>query len=307
LPGNRYESVRLLAEKDLFRKFLKNNGFETPEYVVINEKDRPEEIIKKMRFPIIIKPTDSSGSKGISKIENIQQTKNAVNYAMTFSRNKRIIAEEYIDNEIGDLHGDGFVINGKLIFSSLGDHIYNRKSNPFNPVGTLWPGSADNITLNHINEFVEQILKKIGYENGPVNIEARINSKGKLYIMEIGPRNGGHFVPQAIQHSTGFNMVKATLDLFSGKRVKFIKNPEKPSAYYAIHSDRDGKFCDLQIKNELKYHIKELYQYKNPGESVKQFHGANEAIGIIIMTFENREKMNYYIENINNYICLKVI
>jgi len=306
LPGNPYNSVRILSEKDLFRKYLKDNGFVTPEIIQMTEKDNTGKKLCAFKFPYIIKPTDSSGSKGVSIVSNVNEISNAINLAYKFSRNKRIIAEEFIDNKLADIHGDGFIVDGELIFSSLGDHIYNSKANPFNPIGTTWPSSQSSDVINKIEIDVARIIKGTGFRNGPVNIEARVNSKGIHYIMEIGPRSGGHFVPNAIHYSTGFNMVKATLDALIGNKISIPGQIKKYAAYYAIHCDYDGKLIQLSINDKLEPFIKEFHQYVLPGEEVKSFLGANAAIGILIMAFNNREQMEYIFANMQKFVDLKI-
>ena len=139
LPGNPYESVRILSEKDLFRTFQKENGLNVPKFALLTENDNPDEKLRMLKYPFIVKPSDSSGSKGVSKVSSLNEIDSAIKTAFAFSRNKRIIAEEFIGNDLADIHGDGFVVDGELVFSCLGDHIYNGKSNPYNPIGTLWP------------------------------------------------------------------------------------------------------------------------------------------------------------------------
>jgi biotin carboxylase len=305
LPGNSYRSIQLLSEKDLFRKVLADNGFNTPNSITLTDADDVEKL-KSLTFPIIIKPTDSSGSKGVLKVEDFCQMKAAIDYAMSFSRKKRIIAEEFIDNEKGDIHGDGFVVNSKLVFCHLGDHLYNLKSNEFNPCGTVWPSCIKNQVISQIENDVEGILNLTGYENGPINIEARINREGKIYIMEIGPRSGGHFVPQAIEYSTDFNMIRATLDVLSGNEVTIPAKRNLFSAYYAIHSDVGGKLKSLDIKPEIKPYIKEFHQYIQPGEKVNSYLGANAAIGVLLFLFKTREQMDFYIGNIKQFLKVEL-
>ena len=306
LPGNPYESVRLLSEKDLFRNYQKKRGFNSPDIVLLTEADKALDKLKLLRFPFIIKPTDSSGSKGVRKVTCSEEIVSAVKYAFSFSRSKRIIGEEFIDNQLGDLHGDGFVVDGELVFSFLGDHIYNGIANPFNPIGTLWPSIQSNEIVNSIIEDVARIIKGSGFNNGPVNIEARVNSEGKHFIMEIGPRSGGHFVPQAIYHSTGFDMVKASLDVMLGKKIQLPDQPRKYSAYYAIHSDFAGQLSHLSLSEKSKPYIKEFHQYLFPGDMVKSFKEANSAIGIILLTFSNRAEMEQSISNIQDSIELEI-
>ncbi|HOF54835.1 MAG TPA: ATP-grasp domain-containing protein [Prolixibacteraceae bacterium] len=307
LPGNSYHSILNLAHKHIFRNLLKSNGFNTPRFEVISQDEKVLEKLRGMYYPLIIKPIDSSGSKGISRINYPDQSLQAIRDAMIFSREKKVIAEEYIDNQIADIHGDGFVVNGKLVFTCLGDHIYNGTVNPFNPKGTLWPTKLESKKVNEIVEHVSQIIKLSGFLNGPVNIEARINIKGEPFVMEIGPRSGGHFVPQAIELATGFNMVKAILDVLLGKNIEIPNYMVKPVAYYAVHSNFTGFLQSIQIDNEIKPFIWEFHQYIQPGEKVNSFTGANAAIGIIVFLFNERKEMDYYLSDIERFINVSVL
>jgi len=302
LPGNSYQSVKLLSEKDLYRNFLLQNGFNTPNYVSIIETDRLIDKVKNLELPIIIKPTDSSGSKGISIVNDLKNLSETVDRAYKFSRNKRIIAEEFVDNEICDVHGDGFVIDGNLVFALLGDHIYNKISNPFNPAGTYWPSAHKEDLIDSIMNETARIIKLSGFKKGPVNIEARINSKGNIYIMEIGARNGGHFVPQAIQYAAGFDMVKATIDVLNDKPINIPQNSKNYSAYYALHSDLGGTLVNLSFADELKGYIKEFHQYISFGDKVNPFLGAGDAIGILLLSFDTREELTRIISTLDQSI-----
>ena len=306
LPGNPYRSVLTLTDKSLFRRLQQENGFIIPKFIVLTGDDYTQEKLKVLSFPYIIKPTDSSGSKGVRKVERAEQVESSIKHACKYSRNKLIIAEEFIDNNQADIHGDGFVINGHLAFTFLGDHHYNSNLNPFNPTGTSWPSSLDKDILRGIHKNIERIIKLTGFQMGPLNIEARINSSGNIYIMEIGPRSGGHFVPQTIQYGTGFNMVKATLDVFKGLEPVIKEYSPKYVAYHAIHSDMNGTLRHLSINKKLNTNIIAFYQYVFPGGRVNSFIGANDAIGILLFAFRDRAEMEYVMSNIDQFINLVV-
>lgn len=306
LPGNPYQSVRILSEKDLFRRYQKDHGFNTPEVVILKETDNAGEKLSCLNYPFIIKPTDSSGSKGVSRIKQAGEIDKALASAFEFSRKKLIIAEEFIDNQVADIHGDGFVMDGELIFSCLGDHVYNIKTNPYNPVATLWPSRHPDEIINRIEKDVSDIIRGSGFRNGPVNIEARLNSDGMHFIMEIGPRSGGHFVPQAIQYATGFDMVKASLDVLEGKKIDLPARTQKCSAYYAVHSDTEGELVHLSVHDGLKPFIREFHPYIVPGGRVRSFSGANAALGILVMTFNDRDEMEMIMDKIHLLIDLKI-
>lgn len=307
LPGNPYESILLLSEKDLFRKFLRKNGFNSPQAVTINLDDDYIEKIKGFNYPFIIKPTDSSGSKGVTKVESLSQINIAYQYALSFSRNKRIIVEEFIDTNSEQLHGDGFVYNGELIFYYLGNHHYNTNINPFVPYSTTWPCKISEKISLKIDAEIKKLISLSGFKNGAINIEIRILNSNKIFFMEIGPRSGGNFVPQVIKYATNFDMVKATLDFYEGRTILrpncHLKNN---AAYYVIHSGISGILKNLIIKDSIKKNIKEFHQYIRIGEKVNSFQGANAAIGILLLIFDSTQEMDYIIENMNKYIILQI-
>lgn len=306
LPGNSYESIKILAEKDLFRSFLSSNGFNSPKATTILQNENAFDKIQPVKFPIIIKPTDSSGSKGVSKINSQAELPNAIEYAFSFSRNKRIIAEEFIETNGGQLHGDGFVLNGKLIFSHLGDHHYKKEINPFVPYATTWPSSKKKGIIHSIEKELNKAIALSGYKNGPVNIEVRISNENKIYIMEIGPRSGGNFVPQVTNYATGFDMVKAHLDVLEDKNISIENKLNNFAAYYVIHSKTDGTLIDLKVSQKLSQYIKEFHQYIDIGGDVKSFQGSNAAIGVLLLVFNSKEEMNWHIENMDDFLTLTV-
>lgn len=305
LPGNSYNSVQILAEKDLFRNFLKRNGFNTPNAISVGN-DKEIKQVEELAFPVIVKPTDSSGSKGVTKVDNKKDIKPAIDYALQFSRNGRIIIEEFIEDNKTQLHGDGFVLNGELIYTYLGDHHYNYKVNQFVPFSTTWPSKREEKVIQLIEEELKNAVQKSDFKMGAVNIEVRVNRENKIYIMEIGPRSGGNYTPQVINYSSGFDMVSALLDSYEGKPVKIPDNLYLPSAYYALHTDNKGILKEIIIRNEIKPFIKEYHQYKKIGDNVSSFQGANAALGIVVLQFNLVEEMEFYIENMDKYIEIKV-
>src|SRR5690606_12150987 len=114
------------------------------------------------------------GSKGVSKIESMDQFEAAANSAFSQSRKKRIIVEEYIDTQGQQIHGDGYVLNGKLVFSYLGDHHYNIAVNPFVPYSTTWPSRQAQQFVDAVVTEVQRVLSLLEFKNGGINIEARI-------------------------------------------------------------------------------------------------------------------------------------
>lgn len=140
LPGNPYDAVNVMTQKDLFRKFLKEHGFNTPQARGYCSYETAYKEIENFTFPIMVKPVDSSGSKGVVKIDSKEELKNAIDEALFYSRSKRFIIEEFIRKKGYQISGDGFSIDGKLVFTSYGNELYSTKgTREYVALGEFWP------------------------------------------------------------------------------------------------------------------------------------------------------------------------
>jgi biotin carboxylase len=307
LPGNTYASVRILSEKDVFREFLRTHGFNTPRAVGMNEAGLDWSLTEGFQYPLIVKPVDSSGSKGVSKVFQSAELAGAAQYALSFSRKKRIVVEEFIEGNGAQLTGDGFVIDGDLVFSCFADQRYNERVNPFVPCGATWPSRRPVEVIAKVHEEAGKIIRAAGLRNGPVNIEARVSPRDDVYVMEIGPRSGGNFMPQAIKYSTGFDMVRASLDVLMGNDVAVPSGERECVAYYAVHSEHGGRLARLNLSDRLKACVKEFHQYVFPGEKAASFQGSNAALGIVLLGFQNHQDMEDMMANISSMVDIEVV
>jgi len=306
LPGNTYNSVKTLSEKHLFRQLLKNAELPCPRSLTFTKEEVNNVTELSLSFPLIVKPVDSSGSKGVTLINSFSEFKKASAYALTFSRSDRIIAEEYISTPEKQLHGDGFILNGELVFYYLGDHHYNKSVNPFVPYSTTWPAERSERRFDRIYQKVSTLIKSSGFKNGPVNIEVRITEENKIYIMELGPRSGGNFVPQLLTYATGFDMVEASLSVALGTHITIPQIRKDCAAYYVIHSSKYGELKELSVSPLLFPFIKEQHQYAKVGDKVSSFQGSNAALGILLMSFPSKAVMFKVMSNISRYVTVEV-
>ncbi len=153
LPTNLYHSVNVLCNKDLFREFLRENGFSTPKSSGYKTVDDAVGSISEFQFPVIIKPVDSSGSKGVTVLHNLDGLNNAVEFAFSFSRGHRIIIEEFIEKKHPYLiGGDIFVYDGQVIQWGLMNCHRDNNVNPLVPVGKSYPPLLGECDLNRVKK-----------------------------------------------------------------------------------------------------------------------------------------------------------
>lgn len=309
LPGNPYDSVKILQRKDLFRKFLKENNYLIPEFGVFNNEndayDFARELVKKN--PIIIKPADSSGSKGVSKLLSENDFSEFYNRALGFSLNKLVVIEEYIEKSIYEMDGDGFVWNGKLVFRCFGNQHNDLECNPYVPVGISFPYIQSDDLQQKAHNIIESILTKLGMKVGGLNIEYLTDSKDNIYILEIGPRNGGNLIPEVIKYSTGIDLIAYAVEGAMGKDCSSLAMKEPNGFYssYILHSQSDGLIKEIQISKEVENFIIQKNILVAPGQEVEKFNGSNNTLGTFILRFPSQQEMLYSLDNMNDHIFVK--
>lgn len=304
LPGPSLQSVEQLTEKDKFRRLMQQEGLNVPAcFTVKAGEELPKGINPAQRY--IVKPVDSSGSKGITQSTGeVEPLKQAVDYALQFSRAERCIIEDFIDGK--QVHGDAFVKGGKLIYHYLGDHYFFTDTNSFIPISTRWPASISDSAMQSIVEQTETLVKAAGYLDGPVNIEARIDSDEKAYIIEIGPRNGGNFVPIIQQRLSGFDFTKAVIDIALGKRVVSTSSESfAAGAYYILHAKKEGKFYGVVINSKLEECLFFKKIFKNKNDEIKHYTGSDQTIGVLLFDFKGSNFKDMSADKIFDLINLK--
>lgn len=304
LPGNPYQSVKIMSEKNLFRDFLISNGLNAPKFGnYLNIEDALNHI-NDFSFPIIIKPVDSSGSKGVTVVNNVNDVQNAIECALEKSRSKKFIIEEYIEPVGKQLHGDGFVQNGKVVFLHLGDHHFDSTINNLVPYSTTYPTEHPVEIVNACKNQIQDFISKVGFKNGGFNVELRISNKdNKPYIIDIGARNGGNFTPKVIEYGSGFNFLDRAIKIALGENIDDIKMTDKIYnfvSYLILHSNKNGVLNNIVLDKMIEDRIIEKHIYLKSGDKVETFLGANAALGVLIMKYESREVMDEIVENFPN-------
>jgi len=280
LPGPSLKSVEQLTEKDKFRQAMKDAELNTPEVYVLDSAVVPETINCEKRY--IVKPVDSSGSKGITRSAGTKEALlAAIEYALTFSRAGRCVIESFIDGP--QVHGDAFISNGKVVYHYLGDHYFYTDTNSFIPISTRWPASISLEAIDSVISQVEKIVSHVSYLDGPINIEARIDSTGEAYIIEVGPRNGGNFVPIIQQRLSGFDFTEAVIAISLGNKVTATCFDQyKAGAYYILHAAVEGVFSGVEMSEVLQNSLFYQYLFKNSGDTVSPYTGSNQTIGVCL-------------------------
>ena len=304
LPGPNYAATLALTDKDRFRSLMRQSNLNIPEFATVSDTESLDRFCGTTTY--MVKPVDSSGSKGVTRsIGTVDSLSTAVDYAMQFSRAKRCIIEEYVDGP--QIHGDGFLVNGKLVNHYLGDHDFFTTTNSFIPVSTRWPSRFPKAVIDEVVRQVEVIAGASGYLTGPANIEARVTGDEDVYVIEVGPRNGGNYVPIIQQHLTGFDYVGAALSLALGEPIDAKPGSTRSvGAYFVLHANRAGKFQDVLIDPALHDHVFLASFFLEAGDPVSEYRGSNAAVGVVLLKFSDVTERDRLMSQAGQLISVRV-
>lgn len=306
LPSNSLKSVETLAYKNKFRVFLKNEGFNYPKYKIFTNFTKFKKyLVNKIELPVLIKPVDASGSKGISKVQNYKNLKKLFTYAKKFSNSKKIICEEFKERHGCQIAGDGFVYNRKLIFTHLADQYFNLYPNPLIPIGESWPTTHPKKNLKHATNVIQNIFKKLKIKFGAFNFDLQFIKNNQFMVIEIGPRNGGDYIPELIKLCTGVDLIKCTVEASLGHKLNLNNFKKKRSKFYStfrINSKKSGILKKIHFSNKIKKNIFKKIIFCNKNQKISKFNLGRDALGILILKFNSLKEMKDKMNNINDNI-----
>lgn len=303
-----FESVCILQNKDKFRAFLTEHGFNVPKAKGYSKTEDAMADASIWEYPIIVKPTDAAGSKGVTRVDEPSQLKEAVEYAFDKSLSGHIIIEDFIEKQGCSSDTDSFSIDGKLKFVSFCAQRFDlNATNPYTPAAYSWPSTFTKEQEVYLTNEIQRLITLLGMKTNVYNIETRVGTNGKPYIMELTPRGGGNRLCEMLRYATGVDMITAMTRYIVGDSVPEIE--QKPyNGHWAeiiLHADKEGFFDYLEISKDLPAEIVEEDLWVKQGDKVESFEGANNAIGTLVLRFQSAEELEKAISNQRDW--LKVV
>lgn len=304
-----FESVEILQNKDKFRAFLAKNGFNVPQAKGFDSVEAAMEEIYWYPWPVIVKPTDAAGSKGVTRVDRAEDLKPALEYAMDHSISGHIIIEEFIDKQGCSSDTDSFSEDGKLKFVSFCAQRFDAEAtNPYTPAAYSWPSTFTKEQEEYLTSEIQRLITLLNLKTCVYNIEVRVAPNGKPYIMELTPRGGGNRLCEMLRYATGVDMITAITRAIVGDPILEPIEQMPYNGHWAeiiLHADKDGVFDHLEISKDLPAKIVEEDLWVVKGDKVEGFEGANNAIGTLVLNFNSPEELEYAITHQREW--LKVI
>lgn len=303
-----YESVEILQNKDKFRAFLAEHNFNVPK---AQGFDNMEEALKcqwvkdslsyegkaGIGSPLIVKPTDSAGSKGVTRVDSLVEYESALKHAFECSHSHHVIVEQFIEKEGCSSDSDMFSIDGQLKVVTYSSQYFDETAaNPYTPAAFCWPSTYTKQQEKYLTSEIQRLLTLLHMRTSIYNVETRVGKDGTPYIMEVSPRGGGNNLAEMWRKISGVNMIDAIVQYAVGDIPEpnvLVSTRNSYMAEIVLHAPKSGHFVGVDVPEELARSIDVFFLdlWISRGDKVTAFKGANDTIGMIERRFDNKKDM----------------
>lgn len=307
LIGIDEETALKATNKAEMRKALQLNNVPIPKFYVVSNKDEYKEVVKQFDVPFIVKPADSSGSRGIFEVKDIHNDDliiEAYDYCHPFSKVGDVVVEEYMEGP--EVSVETLTVNGECHVIQITDKLTTGAPH-YVEMGHSQPTMLSKEIAEQISKVAKAANKAIGIKNGPSHTEIIVTKEGPK-IVELGARLGGdnittHLVPL----STGVNMVECCIKIALGEIPDIKKKWNKGSAI-RYFNQKPGciKFIDGIEEAKKVPGIKQISIVHEVGENITEVTSSGSRIGFVIAQGVNVNDAIKFCENALKRINIKI-
>ncbi len=306
-----YRSACILQDKAKFRNFLADNGFNVPNARGYRNTEEALNDIDYFNWPVIVKPVDSAGSKGVTRVDDPGKLTQAINHALDCSPTKQFIIEDFLEIEGFSSDCDSFSVDGELVFCTFNNQYFDENAeNEYTPAAYSWPSTMPKWAQNELRSELQRLLTLLDCKTGLYNIETRYCKNGKAYIMEVSPRAGGNRLAEMLKYVTGEDIIeRAMLAAVSEPFKEIIKGADECKnniLEIILHANKSGEFKSLDLSSELNERIIEKDLWIKPGDKVEPFTGANMAIGTLAIRLNSQEDARCFVNQNGDFLIIEV-
>lgn len=286
-----YETALAVTNKLIMKQIMRENGIPTPAHTSIRSLADADQL--KADFPMVIKPADSTGSKGVRKADNFEQLQSYLNEAFKISRSGEAIVETFYEGQ--EVQVDFFVQHQKahLIMTRHKVKVSSEEGMAvLQSVGSIVPADISDAALKSLEEAAAKIVKAFHLDNTSLFVQA-IVSGDQVNVIEFACRIGGGLSFSMINIITGFDILDATVDSYLG--VPVAVQYKKPDSIYStsLIYTLPGSFGRITGYEKLleKGTIEEFYLFKTKGMPVGADMTSGDRVGAFLVKADDRSSM----------------
>lgn len=272
------ETALICNNKNMLRKKLGENFPGNIGYHVVTNKKELEDIDF---FPVIMKPVDSQGQRGVMRCDTMGELQKEFDVSMSYSRSKKIIVEQFIEGK--EISVNLYMHDGKIIYSLISDRIsFSDLPGGIIKEHRVPSQYMDGKTDKLIIDLCDRTVKQLNINEGPVYFQIIVSNQGKPYLIEVTPRFDGCHMWNLIFHYQDVNLLKLAFDylLYEKEPVIVAKKDDNPMVLHFMCQKPNTMFRKgaFQIEPNHKY----LRWYYDEGDNVRVLNGYMEKCGYYI-------------------------
>jgi biotin carboxylase len=277
LIANSYYSALISTNKLLMRKAFQNYGCMAPNFIEFKEGNLS---LSQMFYPLIVKPVDRSGSRGVTRVESESELMNSINVAKAESFSSSVIIEEFIEGL--EVSVESISWNGRHKILAITDKITTGAPH-FVELGHHQPSNLPYYIQEKIKKQTVECLNALNIFFGASHSEFKINTHGEVFVIEVGARMGGDFIgSNLVELSTGFDFLTSTINIAIGKYEEPNLFFNKFSGVYYLSKETEKIYPYFQKENYFDYK-KEIFN-----TDLKLINNSNDRSGYLIYQANNR-------------------
>lgn len=310
LVGNSVSSVEKLISKSAFRQLQRDSGVYAPRNFECDSWEEFQEHIDSLTFPIIVKPCESSGTRGTTRIDgrdDLAAQKKAFEECQHYSVNDRVSVEEFVEMTLLTvIDGDVFVCNGEYLWNGFFT-CYRSRHATMLPMMESFPIVISDKDFDMVKDHIKRIFAQAGIVHGQYNAEMYFTKTGELFVIEINARQGGVNIPHLIELHSGIDFDNLLVTTAVGDNSEFKKalNAKHEIRYitqFLVFSRNNGVLNHVEIQQELMPYLIERTDLKKPGDDVVVGMNAGDSIARLVFDFKDFETQQHYVNDIENYV-----
>lgn len=292
LPAMSVETAKLCTNKYLQRECLRKNNIKTPLYRIVKNGECPKELMDNALFPLIVKPVDSSASRGVQKVENVEELKSAIQEADSNSRSHTVIIEEFIEGQ--EFSVESFSQSGGThIIAITQKQTIGEEYGCFVEDTHIEPAVISDDVKHLIEAEVLAATKALGSDNCPNHTEVKVNADG-AFIIESACRLGGDYITSdLVPLSTGVNMMENLIRVSIGEPADLEIKYKKCSAVQFLNTENYHRCEDF-----IHTCHPAMRRYEIEPFTKKQIRSSLDRLGYIILQTDTLTEMKQILNTI---------
>ncbi|MFJ8917133.1 ATP-grasp domain-containing protein [Amycolatopsis sp. NPDC102389] len=276
-------AVAASVDKSVFRELC--DRLRLPTYRSVGGKPGPDLALaaQQLRFPTLVKPVDSSGSRGVVSCASPGGLTTAFSDSLAFSPSGKLVVEEHLDGSHYTI--EALAVDGRIVFHA----VTRRTLTPppfFVTASHLLPAGLPPVVDRALPVMLAALCAELGYRTGPLTLDAVLGRDGKFYLIEMGARMGGNGLAEAIEHSTGVDLIAAGIAAATGGEVVLSPRDPRPTLIHILASDRGGRIVRIEGTDEVRAMptVQNLELFAEEDSFVKPYEQAGYKMGYAVLS-----------------------